>query len=102
MNKIQNLVLCSVPPMLKETFEFLEKRKKEYPSYKYEVIVVSDGSVDNTAKVVEDFVNVYGCDKIRCLELIENRGKGGAVQLVCTTKFFYRINKYIMIVEHHY
>ncbi|CAH2063133.1 unnamed protein product, partial [Iphiclides podalirius] len=70
-----------LPPMLNETFEFMEKRIKEFPAYKYEVIVVSDGSKDNTVNVAEDFTKKYGSDKIRCLELIENRGKGGAVQL---------------------
>lgn len=73
----------SVPPMLDEAIEFLEGRLKEYPSYKYEIVVVSDGSKDNTVKVAESYSEKFGCDKVRCLELIKNRGKGGAVRLVC-------------------
>lgn len=73
----------SVPRMLDEAIEFLEVRLKEYPSYKYEIVVVSDGSKDNTVKVAESYTDKFGCDKVRCLELIKNRGKGGAVRLVC-------------------
>ncbi|KAM3968179.1 dolichyl-phosphate beta-glucosyltransferase wollknaeuel [Aphomia sociella] len=70
-----------LPPMLDETIEFLEKRLKEYPSYKYEIIVVSDGSRDKTVTVAESYAEKLGTDKLRCLELIKNRGKGGAVRL---------------------
>ncbi|KAL0884203.1 hypothetical protein ABMA27_016206 [Loxostege sticticalis] len=70
-----------LPPMLDEALEFLEKRLTEYPSYKYEIIVVSDGSKDKTVKVTADYAQKYGSDKVRCLELVKNRGKGGAVRL---------------------
>lgn len=70
-----------LPPMLDEALDFLEKRQKENPSYKYEVIVVSDGSTDNTVKVAQSYTVKYGVEKVRCLELIQNRGKGGAVRL---------------------
>lgn len=70
-----------LPPMLDEAIEFLENRRKVHPSYKYEVIVVSDGSKDKTVNVAQSYVEKYGSDKVRCLELIKNRGKGGAVRL---------------------
>ncbi|XP_026765241.1 dolichyl-phosphate beta-glucosyltransferase [Galleria mellonella] len=70
-----------LPPMLDETIEFLEQRLKEYPSYKYEIIVVSDGSRDKTVTVAQSYAEKLGTDKLRCLELIKNRGKGGAVRL---------------------
>ncbi|XP_049888193.1 dolichyl-phosphate beta-glucosyltransferase [Pectinophora gossypiella] len=70
-----------LPPMLDEAVEFLENRLKVLPSYKYEILVVSDGSKDNTVKVAESYAEKYGTEKIRCLELIKNRGKGGAVRL---------------------
>ncbi|XP_053600348.1 dolichyl-phosphate beta-glucosyltransferase [Plodia interpunctella] len=70
-----------LPSMLEETLEFLEKRLSEHPSYKYEIIVVSDGSRDKTVKVAEAYAEKYGSEKIRCLELVKNRGKGGAVRL---------------------
>ncbi|XP_028177362.1 dolichyl-phosphate beta-glucosyltransferase [Ostrinia furnacalis] len=70
-----------LPPMLDEALQFLEKRLTEYPSYKYEIIVVSDGSKDKTVKVAGNYALKYGSDKVRCLELVKNRGKGGAVRL---------------------
>ncbi|KAJ0179553.1 hypothetical protein K1T71_005265 [Dendrolimus kikuchii] len=70
-----------LPPMLDEALDFLENRRTERPSYKYEIIIVSDGSKDKTVEVAERYVEKYGCNKVRCLELIKNRGKGGAVRL---------------------
>lgn len=69
--------------MLDEALEFFEKRVKDHASYKYEIIVVSDGSRDNTVQLAESYAQKYGSEKIRCLNLIKNRGKGGAVRLVC-------------------
>ncbi|CAB3228774.1 unnamed protein product [Arctia plantaginis] len=70
-----------LPPMLDEALEFLETRVKGHPSFQYEIIVVSDGSKDNTVKVAEAYTEKYGSEKLRCLKLIKNRGKGGAVRL---------------------
>ncbi|XP_034825372.1 dolichyl-phosphate beta-glucosyltransferase [Maniola hyperantus] len=70
-----------LPPMLDEALDFLENRIKDHSSYKYEIVIVSDGSQDNTVKLAESYVEKYGSDKLRCLELIKNRGKGGAVRL---------------------
>lgn len=64
--------------MLDECLEFLENRKKS--GLTYEVIVVSDGSTDKTVEVAQNYAKKY--DTLRVLELIENRGKGGAVRLV--------------------
>lgn len=74
-----NLIVSSwlVPVMLDEAIEFLEKR-----NCSYEVIVVSDGSRDATVSVAQKYSELHGANKIRVLELIENRGKGGAVRLV--------------------
>lgn len=44
----------------------------------YEVIVVNDGSKDNTAQVVSDFVKNW--DGFRLIDNKENKGKGGVVK----------------------
>lgn len=75
------MMISTVPPMLEECLEFLEAKSKT-STFSYEVIVVNDGSKDGTAKVAQDYAKKYGVDKVRLLNLVENRGKGGAVRLV--------------------
>lgn len=64
--------------MLDECLEYLENRKKS--GLTYEVIVVSDGSVDKTVEIAHSYSKKY--ETVRVLNLIKNRGKGGAVRLV--------------------
>lgn len=68
--------------MLDEALEYLEKRSQMDATFQYEVIVVSDGSKDSTVEVAQKYVKKYSADKVRVLNLIKNRGKGGAVRLV--------------------
>lgn len=70
--------------MLDECLDYLEKRAIAETTFQYEVIVVSDGSKDRTVEVAQTYSKKYSTDKLRVLNLIENRGKGGAVRLVCT------------------
>jgi glycosyltransferase involved in cell wall biosynthesis len=44
----------------------------------YEVIVVNDGSIDNTAKVLDDLKNIH--QYLRVVEHETNRGYGGAIR----------------------
>uniref|UniRef100_A0A803W0F9 Dolichyl-phosphate beta-glucosyltransferase n=1 Tax=Ficedula albicollis TaxID=59894 RepID=A0A803W0F9_FICAL len=69
-----------LPLMMDEALGYLEKRQKEDPSFTYEVIVVNDGSKDQTAKVAKEYSKKYGSDKVRVISLEKNRGKGGAVR----------------------
>ncbi|KAF5271186.1 hypothetical protein FQR65_LT05330 [Abscondita terminalis] len=71
---------CNLPPMLDECIDFLESRSCD-SNFKYEIIIVSDGSTDNTVLVAKKYCKQLGVDKLRILELETNRGKGGAVRL---------------------
>ncbi|KAK2720188.1 dolichyl-phosphate beta-glucosyltransferase-like isoform X2 [Artemia franciscana] len=70
-----------LPVMLKECLEYLEMRTKSDNAFSFEILIVDDGSSDNTTKVSLQYSLKYGCDKIRVLTLVKNRGKGGAVRL---------------------
>ncbi len=63
-----------IVPTLRHTIDYLEGQ-----SYESEVIVVSDGSRDNTAQVAEGFGAKTEID-LRVLEYHPNRGKGYAVR----------------------
>lgn len=67
--------------MLDECLKYLEERAKS--GLTYEVIVVSDGSTDNTADIAQHYASKYNI--LRILNLVKNRGKGGAVRLVGKT-----------------
>ena len=61
----------TVPVMLDETIEFLEERQSSDSKFKYEIIVVDDGSKDETFKVpvqiefcsLKHFVGTHFCRK---------------------------------------
>jgi dolichyl-phosphate beta-glucosyltransferase len=93
-NSLNDLVLISpcftVPPMLEECLKFLEAKSKN-SKFKYEVIIVNDGSTDGTSAVASKYMKSHGVDKVRLLNLTENRGKGGAVRLVCLLSFVFSI-----------
>lgn len=68
--------------MLDECMDYLEEKSKQNSKFNYEVIVVSDGSRDKTVQCALRYGERYTSEKFRVLDLIENRGKGGAVRLV--------------------
>eukprot|EP00731_Ephydatia_muelleri_P030836 Em0022g350a len=70
-----------LPKMMKETMNYLEERHKRQKGFTYEVIVVNDGSTDHTSKEALKFVSRYGYEKVRVLDFVKNRGKGGAVRM---------------------
>lgn len=76
--------------MLDESIEFLEDKSRSI-GFTYEIIVVSDGSKDKTVQVAQNYISKLGSEKMRVLELVTNRGKGGAVRLVGLFYSFDRI-----------
>lgn len=71
-----------LPTMLKETVDYLLTQQKQDPSYTFELIIVDDGSRDNTIQTALDFAKENSNVDIRILALEKNRGKGGAVTQV--------------------
>jgi len=75
-----------LPAMLDECLEYMEQRRGGTScvgakGVSYEVIVVDDGSRDDTVGVVARYTQKHGADTVRCLQLARNRGKGGAVRM---------------------
>ncbi|GMS80827.1 hypothetical protein PENTCL1PPCAC_3002, partial [Pristionchus entomophagus] len=69
-----------LPIMLDETLRYLFLRNHQNPDFTFEVIIVDDGSTDDTANTAA----VYGRrfeGLVHVLKLDENRGKGGAVRV---------------------
>ena len=55
--------------MLRETIDVLEERKKSQPSYKYEIIIVDDGSKDKTTQVALKYSKEISVENCRVLTL---------------------------------
>lgn len=72
-----------LPVMLEETVGHLESRQKKDSKFTYEIIIVDDGSRDNTVELALDLAKKYSKVDLRVLALEKNRGKGGAVTQVC-------------------
>ena len=69
-----------LPPMMDATMDYLEKRRRRDSNFTYEVIIVDDGSRDETVRVSVDYSKKYTTERVRVLKLYENNGKGGAVR----------------------
>lgn len=70
-----------LPIMLKDCTRHLEAKSREKPNFSYEIIIVDDGSRDQTTQIGHQWAQKLGSDKVRVLTLEKNRGKGGAVRL---------------------
>lgn len=70
--------------MLDETLSFLKRKQsfeqKSGEKFSYEIIVVDDGSSDQTSQVVNKYIREETTELIRLLKLSKNRGKGGAIR----------------------
>ncbi|CAN8076402.1 unnamed protein product [Agarophyton chilense] len=71
-----------LPDMLDETLTYLSSRAaiQKNPPFTYELLIVDDGSTDDTAPVAMRYVARSGVEHVRLLRLQKNCGKGGAVR----------------------
>ncbi len=64
----------ALPDLIGKTFSVLKRSVRDY-----EVIVVNDGSEDNTAQVLQDLRQIHG-PKLRIITHEHNKGYGGALR----------------------
>ena len=67
-------------PAIEEAIDFLNLKRKRQPNFSYEIIVVDDGSTDETYQHGMKYVQRLGIDTCRVLRFAANRGKGAAVR----------------------
>lgn len=70
-----------MPAMLDDTLRYLRARESQDPNFTWEIIVVDDGSSDDTANLVLRYASQE--PNIRLLRQPVNMGKGAAIQAGC-------------------
>lgn len=65
---------------IESTIEHLEERMN-YPTNQYEVIVVNDGSTDQTGAILNRLQTRYGEKRLRVIMTINNRGKAAGFNI---------------------
>ncbi|CAJ0650431.1 11750_t:CDS:2 [Entrophospora sp. SA101] len=68
-----------LPEMLEEAIEFLEQKRVSDKNFSYEILVVDDGSQDDTTDVALKIGKKHLNIDLKVLRLEKNRKKGGAV-----------------------
>ncbi|VDN24022.1 unnamed protein product [Dibothriocephalus latus] len=76
------ILIVLVPKMLEESLAYLNERKRLDSKFSFEIIIVDDGSTDDTYKMALKYTEKYTSDSVRVLKLARNRGKGAAVRIV--------------------
>ena len=71
-----NILRSQLPSICLQINGAKDDRSKDH----FEVIVVSDGSVDQTSAIVQEYIDTFPSFKLRLIDLPQNYGKGYAVK----------------------
>lgn len=80
-----------LPVLLNDIWEYL----KTHPQLTYELIIMDDGSKDDTCDVALEFARIHGMREMKVVRHVVNRGKGGAV----TQGILCSLGKWIMFCD---
>nr|CUU97758.1 hypothetical transcript [Hymenolepis microstoma] len=69
-----------LPKMMDEALAYLTSRVRSQSKFTYEIIIVDDGSSDDTYQVALSYSEKNTSNVVRVLKLTRNRGKGAAVR----------------------
>ncbi|KAJ1904284.1 dolichyl-phosphate beta-glucosyltransferase [Coemansia sp. IMI 209127] len=83
-----------LPVLLNDVREYVEQRRKK-EAFTYELLIVDDGSHDETAKVALAFAAKHSIQELKFVRHVINRGKGGAV----TQGMLSALGRYVMFCD---
>ncbi|KAJ2907763.1 dolichyl-phosphate beta-glucosyltransferase [Coemansia aciculifera] len=68
-----------LPVLLNDIREYVLHRREQESKFTYELIIMDDGSKDETCNVALEFARMHSVHELRVAKHVINRGKGGAV-----------------------
>ncbi|KAJ1738024.1 dolichyl-phosphate beta-glucosyltransferase [Coemansia sp. RSA 1250] len=68
-----------LPVLLEDIRKYINSRRQQEPHFKYELLVMDDGSKDKTLTVAIEYAKKHKIRELKAVRHIRNRGKGGAV-----------------------
>ncbi|KAJ2843768.1 dolichyl-phosphate beta-glucosyltransferase [Coemansia brasiliensis] len=68
-----------LPVLLEDIRKYVSNRRQKQPRFKYELLIMDDGSQDKTLAVAIEYARKHQMRELKAVRHVKNRGKGGAV-----------------------